>query len=92
VHALSEKETRLILIIAEGCSGCSEAVEKARGDSRIEVLDAMKDPDALRIMHALGLEAVPVVIALNEKLNKVCALTEDKKEKCVDYSSIVKEE
>jgi len=83
---------KFILIIAEGCTGCGEALEKAQGDSRIEVLDAMKDKRALEIMHALGLEAVPVVVALNEKLNKICALTEEKKEKCVQYSSIVKDE
>jgi len=86
------EHVKFILIIAEGCGGCAEAIEKARGDDRIKVLDAMKDPDALHIMHALGLEAVPVVVALNEKLNKICALTEEKKEKCVQYSSIVKDE
>lgn len=83
---------KFILIIAEGCTGCSEALEKAKADERIEVLDAMKDKRALNIMHALGLEAVPVVVAVNEKLDKVCALTQDKKEKCVQYSSISKEE
>jgi len=83
---------KFILIIAEGCTGCGDALEKAKGDGRIEVLDAMKDKRAIEIMHALGLEAVPVVVAVNEKLDKICALTEDKKEKCVQYSSIVKEE
>jgi len=87
-----EKNVKFILIVAEGCGGCAEAIEKAKGDGRIEVLDAMKDPDALRIMKALDLEGVPVVVALNEKLDKICALTEDKKEKCVQYSSIVKDE
>jgi len=83
---------KFILIIAEGCDGCEEALQKAEGDSRIEVLDAVKDKRAVDIMHALGLEAVPVVVAVNEKLDKVCALTQDKKEKCVQYSSISKEE
>jgi len=87
-----DRFTRLILIVAEGCGGCAEAVEKAKGDGRIEVLDARKDKRALDIMHALGLEAVPVVVALNEKLDKICALTKDKKEKCVQYSTIIKEE
>jgi len=86
------EHVKFILIIAENCAGCGEALEKAKGDGRIEVLDAMKDKRALQIMHALGLEAVPVVVAVNEKLDKVCALTEDKKEKCVQYSSISKEE
>ena len=86
------EQVKFILIVAEGCGGCAEAIEKAKGDGRIEVLDAMKDKRALDIMHALGLEAVPVVVALNEKLGKVCALTADKKEKCVDYSTISKEE
>jgi len=86
------EHVKFILIVAEGCGGCEQALEKAKGDGRIEVLDAMKDPDALRIMKALDLEGVPVVVALNEKLDKICALTEDKKEKCVQYSSIVKDE
>ena len=89
---MTEQNVKFILIVAEGCGGCQAAFEKAKGDGRIEVLDAMKDKRAIEIMRALGLEAVPVVVALNEKLGKVCALTEDKKEKCVDYSTISKEE
>jgi len=89
---VEQNKIRLILIIAEGCTGCDDALEKVKSDSRIEVLDATKDKRALNILHALGLEAVPVVVALNEKLNKVCALTEDKKEKCVDYSTIKEKE
>ena len=85
-------EVKFILIVAEGCGGCQAALEKAKGDGRIEVLDVAKDKRALEILRALGLEAVPVVVALNEKLNKVCALMEDKKEKCVDYSTVSKEE
>ena len=86
------EHVKFILIIAEGCGGCQAALEKAKGDGRIEVLDTTKDKRAIEIMRALGLEAVPVVVALNEKLGKVCALTDDKKEKCVDYSTISKEE
>ena len=86
------EHVKFILIVAEGCGGCQAALEKAKGDNRIEVLDVAKDKRALEILRALGLEAVPVVVALNEKLGKVCALTEDKKEKCVDYSTVSKEE
>jgi len=85
------EHVKFILIVAEGCGGCEEALQKAKADERIKVLDAVKDKRALNIMHALGLEAVPVVVVVNEKLNKVCALTEDKKQKCVDYSTIGRE-
>lgn len=60
---MTELNVKFILIVAEGCGSCQEAVEKAKGNSRIEVLDAVKDKRALEIMHALGLEAVPVVVA-----------------------------
>jgi len=83
---MDQQNIKFILIVAEGCGSCKEALEKAQSNGRIEVLDAAKDKRALEIMHALGLEAVPVVVALNEKLGKICALTEDKKEKCVDYT------
>lgn len=79
------EHVKFIMVVDSDCEPCIEAVEKIKGNVRFELLDIRKDEGARALLEKLEVTNVPVVLIVNEQLNKICAMTEDKKPKCVDY-------
>jgi len=82
---------RYILIVAEGCGGCEEARKQVEGDNRIEVLDVTKSLYAADIIRQLGIYKVPLIVEVDEKTDKVCALDDASKPVCAKASTLVKD-
>lgn len=82
---------RYILIVAEGCGGCSEAKKQMEGDDRVQVLDVTKSLYAADIVRQLGIYKVPLLVEVDEKEDKVCSLDPNVKPVCTKESVLVKD-
>ncbi|MEM4853400.1 MAG: hypothetical protein QXQ60_07520 [Thermofilum sp.] len=79
-------DVELVLIVAEGCPACKEAVKSLPKDAKVKVLDVTKDLEAARIVRALEIYKVPLLVAVERREDgkaKYCVL-DGEKVKCVE--------
>lgn len=85
----SSDDVELVLIVAEGCPYCKEAVERLPRDARVRVLDVTKDLEAAKIVRALEIYRVPLLVAVERREGgraRYCAIDEGERVKCVEDS------
>lgn len=75
----------IIAIVAEGCPGCHELIEKLKQSNQtIKILDVTKSLEAARIVRDLGIDRVPTLISVEKSETGTTFCTMDKKEpRCV---------
>ena len=78
--------TETIVIVAEGCPGCKELVNRVQKENmNIRVLDVTKNLEAARIVRDLKITSVPTVVTVErtERGTKLCTLDKDEGVRCV---------
>ncbi len=76
----------VVIIVAEGCQGCHELVERLQKENaQVRILDVTKSLEAAQIVKDLGIKAVPTLVTVEktETGTKFC-MVDEKGSKCVE--------
>jgi len=95
VESAEDDNVEVILVVAEGCDGCKDAIENLPKDEKIKILDVTKDLEAAKIVRALEIFRVPLLVS-KEKLGngkvRYCTIEEDGTIRCVEEDEKIDEE
>ena len=77
------KNTKIIVLVTEGCPACSQVKQKIGKNKRFQLMDVTTNPEARQLAKKLGVTGVPTFLYSN-KNGQVCTINDaGKVEKCI---------